>query len=154
MVARLAQIQLHRVSHHLAQCYSCHDARGLGGPLKLTARGDQIKACVHGEGTTLDERGQPIRDGYVETELVDGNGPGRNVTIRLDFAEVSFNGPLCCVSFLAQDLLKSSMQNKLPQLWCGLPPQAIDWDLGLGVSGTPTHPAVNERGNLLCAHIE
>ena len=42
----------------------------------------------------------------------------------------------------------------ISQLWCGLPPQAIDWDLGLGVGGTPTHPAVNERGDLLCAHIE
>ena len=40
------------------------------------------------------------------------------MTIRMDYAEVSFNGALCCLSFLAQDLLKSSMQNKLPTLWC------------------------------------
>jgi hypothetical protein len=58
---------------------------GLGGPLKITGRGDQIKACVMGEGKTPDENGQPIRAGFVETELVDGSGPGRNLTVRLDF---------------------------------------------------------------------
>ena len=42
---------------------------------------------------------------------------GTAVTIRLDFHEVGFNGPLCCLSFIAQDLLKSSMENNLPRLW-------------------------------------
>ena len=48
----------------------------------------------------------------------------------------------------------SELCSHVSQLWCGLPPQPTDWDLGLGVGGTPTHPAVNERGDLLCAHIE
>jgi len=42
---------------------------------------------------------------------------GTAVTMKLDFLEVSFNGPLCCLSFLAEPLLKSSMQSKLPELW-------------------------------------
>ena len=58
---------------------------GLGGPLKITERGDQIRACVHGEGKTKDERGQLIESGYVETELVDGVGAGQNLVVRLDF---------------------------------------------------------------------
>ena len=31
--------------------------------------------------------------------------------------EVGFNGPLCCLSFLAEDMLKSSMEAKLPTQW-------------------------------------
>ena len=63
----------------------CAMCVGLGGPLTITGRGDAVKACVHGEGTTKDDKGQPIRSGYVETELVDGSGPGRNLLVRLDF---------------------------------------------------------------------
>ena len=63
----------------------CAMCVGLGGPLKITGRGDQIKACVHGEGKTPDGNGGVIRAGFVETELVDGNGPGRNLIVRLDF---------------------------------------------------------------------
>jgi len=63
----------------------CAMCVGLGGPLKLTERGDNIKACVHGEGKNIDEHGRLITCGFVETELVDGNGPGRNLTVRLDF---------------------------------------------------------------------
>ena len=63
----------------------CAMCVGLGGPLKLTERGDQIKSCVHGEGQHKDEKGQLITSGFVETELVDGVSPGRNLTVRLDF---------------------------------------------------------------------
>ena len=63
----------------------CAMCVGLGGPLKITGRGDNIKSCVHGEGKTPDEHGKPIRSGFVETELVDGNGAGRNLVVRLDF---------------------------------------------------------------------
>ena len=48
----------------------------------------------------------------------------------------------------------SELCSHVSQLWCGLRRQPTDWDLGLGVGGTPTHPAVNERGDLLCTHIE
>ena len=58
---------------------------GLGGPLKITERGEKISACVHGEGSKRDAQGNLIESGYVETELVDGNGPGRNLVVRLDF---------------------------------------------------------------------
>lgn len=58
---------------------------GLGGPLKITERGDKISACVHGGGSVKDSQGNLIDSGYVETELVDGNGPGRNLVVRLDF---------------------------------------------------------------------
>ena len=58
---------------------------GLGGPLKITERGDKISACVHGGGSVKDAQGNLIDSGYVETELVDGNGPGRNLVVRLDF---------------------------------------------------------------------
>ena len=63
----------------------CAMCVGLGGQLKLTGRGDEIRSCVHGEGKTPDEQGQLITSGFVETELVDGSGPGRNLTVRLDF---------------------------------------------------------------------
>ena len=43
---------------------------GLGGPIKLTERGDQIKSCVHGEGKAVDASGKLITAGFVETELV------------------------------------------------------------------------------------
>jgi len=42
---------------------------------------------------------------------------GTAVTIKLDYMEVGFNGPLCCLSFLAQDLLKVSMESNLPKQW-------------------------------------
>jgi len=58
---------------------------GLGGPLKITGRGDQIKACVHGNGHQKDAHGNLIETGFVETELVDGNGAGQNLVVRLDF---------------------------------------------------------------------
>ena len=56
---------------------------GLGGTLKLTERGDQIRSCVHGEGKQRDEHGRLIESGFVETELVDGHGDGRNLTVCL-----------------------------------------------------------------------
>ena len=31
--------------------------------------------------------------------------------------QVSFNGPMCCLSFMAEGLLKSSMQSRLPEIW-------------------------------------
>ena len=58
---------------------------GLGGPLKITERGDKISSCVHGGGASKDAQGNIIDSGYVETELVDGNGPGRNLVVRIDF---------------------------------------------------------------------
>ena len=58
---------------------------GLGGPLKITERGDKISSCVHGGGASKDAQGNTIDSGYVETELVDGNGPGRNLVVRVDF---------------------------------------------------------------------
>uniref|UniRef100_A0A7S2NQ49 Uncharacterized protein n=1 Tax=Haptolina brevifila TaxID=156173 RepID=A0A7S2NQ49_9EUKA len=42
---------------------------------------------------------------------------GTAVTIKLDFVEVGFNGALCCLSFIAQDLLKASMESNLPKQW-------------------------------------
>ena len=42
---------------------------------------------------------------------------GTNVIIKLDFLEVGFNGPLCCLSFIAQDILKALMENDLPKRW-------------------------------------
>lgn len=42
---------------------------------------------------------------------------GTNVIIKLDFLEVGFNGPLCCLSFIAQDCVKALMENNLPKLW-------------------------------------
>lgn len=42
---------------------------------------------------------------------------GTNVTIKLDYDEVGFNGALCCLSFLAEDLLKASMEANLPDNW-------------------------------------
>lgn len=42
---------------------------------------------------------------------------GTQVTIRMDCAYVEFRGLLCCLSFLAQDLLKSSMETQLPSKW-------------------------------------
>ena len=48
-------------------------------------------------------------------ELKKNSGTG--VTIRFDYSEVGFNGPLCCISFLAEDLLKSSMEANLPDQW-------------------------------------
>ncbi len=36
---------------------------------------------------------------------------------RYDFQEVGFNGVFCCLSFLAQDLLKFSLQTQLPKKW-------------------------------------
>lgn len=42
---------------------------------------------------------------------------GTTVTIRLDFFDVGFNGFFCCLSFLAQDFLRLSMESKLPKLW-------------------------------------
>ena len=63
----------------------CAMCVGLGGPLKITGRGDKIQACVHGEGKTLDEKGVAITTGYVETEIVGGSDNGGNLTIRLDF---------------------------------------------------------------------
>eukprot|EP00326_Haptolina_ericina_P027602 CAMPEP_0181194042 /NCGR_PEP_ID=MMETSP1096-20121128/14131_1 /TAXON_ID=156174 ORGANISM="Chrysochromulina ericina, Strain CCMP281" /NCGR_SAMPLE_ID=MMETSP1096 /ASSEMBLY_ACC=CAM_ASM_000453 /LENGTH=1098 /DNA_ID=CAMNT_0023283529 /DNA_START=32 /DNA_END=3328 /DNA_ORIENTATION=+ len=59
---------------------------GLGGPLKATERGDNVASCVHGEGSTRDpSTGEFITSGFVETELVDGSGPGQNLVVRLDF---------------------------------------------------------------------
>ena len=58
---------------------------GLGGPLKITERGDKISSCVHGGGASKDAQGNIIDSGYVETELVDGNGPGSNLVVRVDF---------------------------------------------------------------------
>ena len=63
----------------------CAMCVGLGGPIKITGRGDNIGACVHGNGGTLDEHGKPITSGFVVTELVDAHGPGKNMTVRLDF---------------------------------------------------------------------
>ncbi|KAL1498661.1 hypothetical protein AB1Y20_013974 [Prymnesium parvum] len=63
----------------------CAMCVGLGGPLKVTERGDKISACVHGEGNSKDRRGKRIERGFVETELVDGNAPGDNLVVRLDF---------------------------------------------------------------------
>ena len=48
-------------------------------------------------------------------ELKKNSGTG--VTIRFDYFEVGFNGPLCCISFLAEDLLKGSMEKNLPDQW-------------------------------------
>jgi len=42
---------------------------------------------------------------------------GTAVTIKLDFLEVGFNGVMCCLSFLAQDILKALMESQLPKLW-------------------------------------
>ena len=63
----------------------CAMCVGLGGPLKITGRGDSISACVLGEGNTMGPDGQPITSGFVETELVDGVAPGKNLTVRVDF---------------------------------------------------------------------
>jgi len=48
-------------------------------------------------------------------ELKKNSGTG--VTIRFDYKDVSFNGPLCCFSFMAEDMLKSSMEKNLPEQW-------------------------------------
>lgn len=44
-------------------------------------------------------------------------GAGTQITMRLDFLEVGFNGVLCCLSFIAQDLLKMMMETNLPKMW-------------------------------------
>lgn len=44
-----------------------------------------MKAFVHGEGMKKNVHGVLITSGYVETELVDGSGPGKNLVVRLDF---------------------------------------------------------------------
>ena len=46
------------------------------------------------------------------TELKKNSGTG--VTIRFDYFEVGFNGPLCCFSPFAEGLLKRSMESNLP----------------------------------------
>ena len=39
------------------------------------------------------------------------------MTIKFDYIEVGFNGPMCCLSFMAEDLLKGSMEKNLPEQW-------------------------------------
>ena len=60
----------------------CAMCVGLGGSLGVTERGDKIKECVHGSGGAKDERGQPIRSGWVETELYDEPA---NAVVRVEF---------------------------------------------------------------------
>ena len=60
----------------------CAMCVGLGGRLGVTERGDKIKECVHGSGGAKDERGQPIRSGWVETELYDEPA---NAVVRVEF---------------------------------------------------------------------
>ena len=70
------------------------------------------------EGTLFHFVGQADDNPKIQIALKElKKNSGTAVTVKLDFAEVSFNGPLCCFSFLASDLLKSSMQNSLPRLW-------------------------------------
>ena len=93
----------------------CAMCVGLGGPLKITGRGDKIAACVHGEGSIKDENGKPIETGYVETEIVDGHGPGRNMTVRVDFdirnKEVwKMDGAPCTKARVKQEMEKLNIQ--------------------------------------------
>ena len=60
----------------------CAMCVGLGGSLGVTERGDKIRECVHGSGGAKDERGQPIRSGWVETELYDEPA---NAVVRVEF---------------------------------------------------------------------
>jgi hypothetical protein len=70
------------------------------------------------EGTLYHFQGQPDDNPKMQIALKElKKNSGTAVTIRYDFVDVSFNGPLCCFSFLAQDLLKASMQRKLPEIW-------------------------------------
>jgi len=55
---------------------------GLGGPIKVTERGDKISGCVH---DNADETGQKPEAGYVETELYEASGPGKNLVVRVEF---------------------------------------------------------------------
>lgn len=61
----------------------CAMCVGLGGPIKVTDRGDQIGGCVH---DNADENGAKAQSGFVETELFEGSGPGRNLVVRLEFS--------------------------------------------------------------------
>jgi len=62
----------------------CAMCVGLGGELKVTERGDKISACVHGNGKAMRD-GVPITKGFVETELWEGNGPGKNLVVKVEF---------------------------------------------------------------------
>mgnify|MGYP003684247477 CR=1 FL=1 len=55
---------------------------GLGGPIKVTERGDKISGCVH---DNADENGNKPNEGMVETELYDGSGFGKNLIVRVEF---------------------------------------------------------------------
>lgn len=55
---------------------------GLGGPIKVTERGDKISGCVH---DNADEHGNKPNEGMVETELFEGSGPGKNLVVRVEF---------------------------------------------------------------------
>ena len=70
------------------------------------------------EGTLFHFVGQADDNPKIQIALKElKKNSGTAVTVKLDFAEVSYNGALCCFSFLASDMLKSSMQNNLPRLW-------------------------------------
>ena len=74
------------------------------------------------EGTFFQFHGQPDDNPKVQVALKElKKNSGTAVTIRLDFMEVSINGPLCCLSFMAQDILKGNMERNLPILWCAKP---------------------------------
>lgn len=70
------------------------------------------------EGTFFQFHGQPDDNPKVQVALKElKKNSGTAVTIRLDFMEVSINGPLCCLSFMAQDILKGNMERNLPIMW-------------------------------------
>ena len=70
------------------------------------------------EGTLFQFHGQPDDNPKVQIALKElKKNTGTSVTIRFDFLEVSINGPFCCFSFMAQDLLKTQMEANLPNLW-------------------------------------
>tara|TARA_X000001036_G_scaffold360555_1_gene343548 strand:- start:47 stop:589 length:543 start_codon:yes stop_codon:yes gene_type:complete len=88
---------------------------------------------------TPSAEGEALMDAYGAVDSVRYEG----------LADVIAARALVAAGLVAADALCAHVS----QLWCGLPPQATGWDLGLGASGTPTHPAVNVRGNVLCEQI-
>jgi chromosome segregation ATPase len=60
----------------------CAMCVGLGGPIKVTERGDKISGCVH---DNANENGNKPNEGMVETELFEGSGHSKNLVVRVEF---------------------------------------------------------------------
>ena len=70
------------------------------------------------EGTIFNFVGKDDDNPKVQIALKEmKKNSGCSVTMKFDFLEVGFNGMLCCLSFLAQDILKANMQLQLPAKW-------------------------------------